>query len=174
MGCKVWDLAVLYGNSTKFPYNQCVTSSPLDWHACLPDECNNNVTPPTLLLSWAEPFTLMKRTLLIIGQVTAGGAPPRHDNPITWEDPGRRYRRNGVGISLAWSETHFLMNNKAFILLAVTRKVFVREGERWELKVQRILYTHSVTGLFGERKGGRAREKDSLQLETNRFVHLTV
>lgn len=32
------------------------------------------------------------------------------------------------------AKTHFLMHNKAFILLAVTRKVFVREGASWELK----------------------------------------
>ena len=35
----------------------------------------------------------------------------------------------GVKISPPWSETHFLMHNKAFILLAITRIVFVRERE---------------------------------------------
>lgn len=84
---------------------------------------------------------------------------PRHDNPIRWEDPGRRYGRNGVETSLPWSETHFLMHNKAFILLAVTRKVFVREGAReFGLKVQRILYSSSVTGVVWWKEGQSKRE----------------
>ena len=103
----------------------------------------------------------MKRTLLITGQVTPGSTQPWHDNPIGWEDLGRRYGRNWVEISPPWSETHFLMQNKAFILLAVTRKVFVREEASWSLKVQRILYPRSVTGLYGGRRGRGAGERKS-------------
>lgn len=111
------------------------SNPPLCWHAWL----TSATTELHLLLhSSAEPYlfhVFVKRTLLIIGQVTPGSAPPWHDNPIRWEDPGRRYGRNGVEISLPWSETHFLMHNKAFILLAVTRKsLWERERGRVGVK----------------------------------------
>lgn len=106
---------------------------PLSWHACLllPDKCDNSYTSYSTPLLSRTFHMFMKRTLLIIGQVMPGSTQPWHDNPIRWEDPGRRYGRNGVEISLPWNETHFLMHNKAFILSAVTRKVFVGEGASW-------------------------------------------
>lgn len=143
MGCKMWDLATeefntkeplcFYQLSLKNITRAVKFSTEL---ACLPTAAwqvqqQSYTSYSTPLLSRTFFHVFMKRTLLIIGQVTPGSTQPWHDNPIRWEDPGRRYGRNGVEISLPWSETHFLMHNKAFILLAVTRKVFVREGECW-------------------------------------------
>lgn len=64
------------------------------------------------------------------------------------------------------------MHNKAFILLAVTRKVCER-GAELELKAQRILYSCSVTALYGEKRGRqRAREIEWLELETDLSIRL--
>lgn len=146
MGCKMWDLATgefnrmeslssqecFYQLSLKTTTRTVKFSTEL---ACLPTAARqvqqqSYTSYSTPLLSCTF-HMFMKRSPLIIGQGTPGSTQPWHDNPIRWEDPGRRYGRNGVEISLPWSETHFLMHNKAFILLAVTRKVFVREGECW-------------------------------------------
>lgn len=110
------------------------SNSPLSRHArlSLPDKCNNRVTPPTLLLCWVVPFTcLWKGPFWSLAKSRLAA---HHPGMITLSDEKTQEDDTGV---MGWksacrrAKTHFLMHNKAFILLAVTRKVFVREGASW-------------------------------------------
>lgn len=67
----------------------------------------------------------------------------------TW---GRRYGRNGVETSLPWSETHFLMHNKALILLAVTRGSLLAR-ERGRDGVQKYRGSWCTLGLSSPSSG---------------------
>lgn len=138
VNCKIWDLVIGEFNNKSsqecfYQLSPKTTTRTVEFFselACLPaatwqvqQQSYTSYSTPLLSCTF---HMFMKRTLLIIGQVMPGSTTPWHDYPIRWEDLGRRYGRNGVEISLPWSETHFLMHNKAFILLAVTRKVLLR------------------------------------------------
>lgn len=123
------------------------SNSALIWHVCFHRLRRATPALHLVLHSSPEPYLshVYEKDLLIIGQGMPGSTQPRNDNPIRWEDPGRRYGHNGMETGLPRSKTHFLMHNKAFILFAVTRK----EGASWELKVQRLLYSCSDTWFYG-------------------------
>lgn len=103
------------------------------------------------LLMGATIHMVVERSLLITVQVTPS---PGLITQTDEKTSGRRYRHNGVKISLPCSETHFLMSKKALILLTLYHEESLSgRGIGVELRGQRIVYSLFVTWQKEWRKG---------------------